>query len=144
MAEGDGPGVYRDGGYELSSSARFGVADLEALADSDDPATAYFGEASTPYLQSWSESFGDTKPIWDAAVVWHVLEPDTYECAEMGFDLGTGPAADFADEGIYDHLSPDYTDTRQVTGCTAFVDDEALAAFQAAVYESVGATAPSS
>jgi inosine-uridine nucleoside N-ribohydrolase len=125
--------------FQASSSARIPVSEITAMAKSDDALARFFGRASTPYAEFWKSAIGPEKPLWDANVVWYLLHPDAYRCGPAGYRLQTGSPNAGSDVPITDWFSPKYTDTRQVTACSAFSGPEAIDRFNAAVLAAVGA-----
>lgn len=124
--------------FEASSSATIPTSRITALADGDNDRARFFGEASTAYAEFWEQVIGPRKPLWDANVVWYLLRPDAYECAQAGYRLQTGPPNSPATAPVTDWFSPRYTGTRQVTACSAFSGPAAIDTFNDAVLTAVG------
>ncbi|WP_079175221.1 nucleoside hydrolase [Streptomyces malaysiense] len=125
--------------FELSSLAPIPLARLRALATSPDPLARFFGRSSQPLVAELAAAGFPAKPIFDAAVVWHLIRPEDHVCRQVGFRLRTGsPAITQADDdNVTDWFSPEFTDTRRVTACTGFTSRRAAAEFQHAVLAAV-------
>jgi inosine-uridine nucleoside N-ribohydrolase len=120
--------------FELSSVGQLPITELQALATSPDPVAQFFGRSSQRYLTWWAAALGPAKPIWDAAVVWHLIRPADHVCQQVGFQLKPGSPLS---NDVTDTFSPAFTGTRQVTACTGFTSQQAMADYQRAVLSSV-------
>lgn len=116
------------------------IPELQALTTSPDPVAQFFGKSSQRYLTWWAANLGPAKPIFDAAVVWHLIRPEDHVCERVGFRLKPGSPA-LAVPGpsdLPDTFSPAFTETRQVSACTGFRSRQAMADYQRAVLSAVG------
>ncbi|MDM4719441.1 nucleoside hydrolase [Micromonospora sp. WMMA1363] len=129
--------------FELSSLVPVPLSRLRALTTSPDPLARFFGQASQPFVAELAANNFPGYPIFDAAVVWHLIRPEDHVCEQVGFRLKTGspaitqPGAD----DVTDWFAPEFTDSRQVTARTGFTSPQAAADFQHAVLAAVGGTA---
>ncbi|MFE3632778.1 nucleoside hydrolase [Streptomyces cellostaticus] len=125
--------------FELSSLAPIPLDRLRKLAASPDPLAHFFGQSSLPLVAELAADGFPAKPIFDAAVVWHLIRPEDHVCKQTGFRLTTGSPAitQASDDNVTDWFSPEFTDTRQVTACTGFTTPQAEAAFKQAVLAAV-------
>ncbi|MBN0048425.1 nucleoside hydrolase [Streptomyces actuosus] len=127
--------------FELSSLAPIPLDRLREMATDPDPLARYFGRSSRPLVDELAANGFPAKPVFDAAVVWHLVRPESHVCHQVGFRLKTGSPAitQAVDDNVTDWFSPEFTNTRQVTACTGFTSAQAEAEYRHAVLAAVHA-----
>lgn len=130
--------------FDLSSQAPIAIETLRALATSSDPVARFYGQSSEKLLGELTGNGFPAYPIFDAAVVWHLISPQDHVCETAGFRLKPGSPATAqagtttSTETVTDTFSPEFTDTRQVRACTDFTSRQARDRYQQAILTAVG------
>ena len=124
--------------FETSSSALVPASAVEDLRESDDPARAYFGDASAIWVEWWTQVFGEEGfHPWDANTVWYLLHPEAYMTHPAGYQIRVGAPSPLPTDESSSKFSPSFTSTRTVTACHGYVDDQARNDFVDAVMAAV-------